>query len=74
MKQTSAAELKFSGHPVSPGIGIGPVHEATEPELVISHRKIAASDVAAEMSRLEDAVSRSRNQLSKLKSRLAGLP
>src|SRR5580698_11406216 len=40
MKLTS--ERKFSGHPVSPGIGIGPLHEATEPALVISHKKIAA--------------------------------
>jgi phosphoenolpyruvate-protein phosphotransferase len=71
MKLTS--ERKFSGHPVSPGIGIGPLHEATEPALVISHKKIAASDVSAEMARLEEALSRSRYQLGKLKNRLAGL-
>ena len=71
MKQTS--ERKFFGHPVSPGIGIGPVHEATEPALVIPKKKIAASDVSAEMARLEDALARSRHQLGKLKNRLAGL-
>jgi phosphotransferase system enzyme I (PtsI) len=74
MRQISPPELKFSGHPVSPGIGIGPVFEASEPELVISHKKIAASDVAGELARLEDALGRSRNQLAKLKGRLTGLP
>src|ERR1700688_2642558 len=73
MKQTSAEQI-FFGHPVSPGIGIGPVHEAAEPALIISHKKIAASDVASENSRLEEALTRSRHQLTKLKARLAGLP
>jgi phosphotransferase system enzyme I (PtsI) len=74
MKPTSAKEQKFFGHPVSPGIGIGPVYEAAEPALVISHRKILAADAAAETARLEEALSRSRHQLAKLKARLAALP
>jgi phosphotransferase system enzyme I (PtsI) len=74
MKPTSRAEQRFTGHPVSPGIGIGPVHETAEPALAIAHKKIAAVDVAAEMSRLEEALARSRHQLGKLKARLAGLP
>src|SRR5271168_3735465 len=73
MKPTST-EQRFYGHPVAPGIGIGPLHEAIEPELVISHKQIAAADVAREMARLEEALSRSRHQLAKLKARLAGLP
>ena len=73
MKQISTEQI-FYGHPVSPGIGIGPVHEAAEPALVISHKKISASDVANENSRLEEALSRSRKQLAKLKARLGGLP
>ncbi len=73
MKQTSK-ELRFSGHPVSPGIGIGPVHEAAEPALVVAHKKISAADVSAETARLEEALARSRKQLGKLKARLAGLP
>jgi phosphoenolpyruvate-protein phosphotransferase len=73
MKPTSAEQI-FFGHPVSPGIGIGPVHEAAEPALVISHKKIAAVDVAGETSRLEEALTRSRHQLGKLKTRLAALP
>ena len=74
MKPTRPAEQKFYGHAVSPGIGIGPVHEAAEPALLFAYKKIAASDLAAENFRLEEAVSRSRHQLVKLKARLAGLP
>jgi phosphotransferase system enzyme I (PtsI) len=71
---TRRRELRFSGHPISPGIGIGPVYEATEPKLNFSHRKIAASDIAAELARFEDAVAQSRKQLAKLKTKLGGLP
>jgi phosphotransferase system enzyme I (PtsI) len=71
---TRRRELRFTGHPISPGIGIGPVYEATEPQLNVTHRKIPASDIAAETARFEDAVAQSRKQLTKLKSRLAGLP
>lgn len=74
MKPTSGREQRFCGHPVAPGIGIGPVQEAAEPALEIAHRKIAAADAAAETARLEEAVARSRHQLGKLKARLAGLP
>jgi phosphotransferase system enzyme I (PtsI) len=67
-------EQRFHGQPVGPGIGIGPVHEVVEPELVIMHKRIAAAEVPAETERLDEAVSRSRHQLGKLKARLTGLP
>jgi phosphotransferase system enzyme I (PtsI) len=70
----SRREVRFSGHPISPGIGIGPVFEAAEPVLTVPHKKIFAADIAAENARLEDAVSVSRKQLVKLKAQLAGLP
>ena len=70
----SRREVRFSGHPISPGIGIGPVFEAAEPVLTVPHRKIFASDIAAENARLDDAVSTSRKQLGKLKTQLAHLP
>ncbi len=72
--QRSRREMRFSGHPISPGIGIGPVSEAAEPVLIVPHRKIFAADIAAENARLEDAVALSRKQLGKLKIRLASLP
>ncbi len=75
MKQTRRGkEQLFTGHPVSPGIGIGPVHEALEPDLVVSTRKLTAAEVAPELTRLDEAVARSRHQLQKLKNRLAALP
>ncbi len=67
-------ERRFTGHPVSPGIGIGRVHEAVEPALHISIRHIAAAEVEPELARLEEALERSRKQLHKLKNRLAALP
>jgi phosphoenolpyruvate-protein phosphotransferase len=67
-------EARFHGQAVAPGIGIGPVHEATEPKLVVTHKHIAAAGVPAETARLEEAVSRSRHQLGKLKARLTSLP
>jgi len=70
----SRRELRFQGHPISPGIGIGPVYEAAEPVLTVPHKKISASDIAAENARLEDAVAQSRKQLGKLKIRLTSLP
>jgi phosphotransferase system enzyme I (PtsI) len=70
----SRRELRFTGHPISPGIGIGPVFEAVEPALNVQHKRISAADIAAESARLEDAVALSRRQLTKLKTRLAGMP
>lgn len=67
-------EMRFVGHPVSGGVGIGPIFEATEPALTIQCKKISAADSAAESARLEEAVSVSRKQLLRLKSTLAGLP
>jgi len=73
-RPTRTRELRFYGHPISPGIGIGPIYEATEPKLSFSTKKIQAADIAAETARFEDAVSQSRKQLIKLKTKLAGLP
>ncbi|MDE2239058.1 MAG: phosphoenolpyruvate--protein phosphotransferase [Rhodospirillales bacterium] len=74
MKPTKASEKRLTGQPVSPGIAIGQLHEATEAELVISLQKPDPADIPGELTRLDDAVTRSRNQLQKLKSRLTALP
>ncbi len=74
MKPTNAKEKRLSGQPVAYGIAIGPLHEAAESALVISTKKPAPWEIPAELTRLEEAVIRSRNQLQKLKSRLTGLP
>lgn len=67
-------ERRFTGHAVASGIGIGPVHEAAEPALLVSSSKIAPGEAAAELARLDAALERSRHQLHKLKQRLAVLP
>ena len=48
-----AKEQRFTGHPVSPGIGIGPVFEAVEPELIIPKVTIGIEGIAAETARLD---------------------
>ena len=50
----------FHGIAVSAGVAIGPVFGTTEPEAVITHHKIQASDIGAESSRLEAAIVQSR--------------
>lgn len=67
-------ERRFSGQAVSPGIAMGPLHEAAEAALVVSDKKPSPAEIPAELARLEDAVIRSRHQLQKLKARLSALP
>ncbi len=77
MKPTEAApaaEQRFRGYGVAAGIAIGTVHEAAEPALAVSRRKIALDEAEAELARLDEAIAISRKQLVKLKARLAALP
>ncbi len=67
-------ERLFHGIAVSAGVAIGPVFGTTEPEAVVTHHKITASDIGAEGARLESAIVQSRKQLAKLRGRLAFLP
>lgn len=68
------AERLFYGIAVSAGVAIGPVFGTTEPDAVVVHHKITASDIGAEGARLEAAIVQSRKQLAKLRARLAVLP
>jgi len=71
---TTRTERRFPGIPVSAGIAIGPVFGTTESEVVVTRQKIQASDIGAESARLEAAIVQSRNQLTKLRAKLAVLP
>ena len=71
---SSRAEIRFSGIPVSAGVAIGPIFRASEPTPRITRHKIAAADSAGEGARLDAAVVQSRKQLAKLRGRLAVLP
>jgi phosphoenolpyruvate-protein phosphotransferase (PTS system enzyme I) len=68
------AERLFRGIAVSAGVAIGPVFGTTEPEAVVTHHKITASDIGAEGARLEAAIVQSHKQLVKLRARLTVLP
>ena len=76
-RQRAAAartERRFQGVAISAGVAIGPVFRATEPDVPAAQHKIAASDIAAEGTRLDGAIAQSRKQLLKLRARLAVLP
>lgn len=62
------------GLPASAGIALGNVFRAEESKPQITRNKIHAEDVAAEVSRFENAILQSRRQLLKLRGRLSVLP
>jgi phosphoenolpyruvate-protein phosphotransferase len=68
------SERRFPGIAISAGVAIGPVFYAVEPTIPRTRPKIAASDIGAEVARLEAAIAQSRKQLTKLRARLAVLP
>ena len=70
----AGAERRLVGIPVSAGVAIGPVFGAAEPPVVVNRRKIQATDIEGESSRLETAIIQSRKQLLKLRARLGVLP
>ncbi len=69
-----AAEIVLTGIAVSAGVAIGPVFGTTEAPTQIIHKRIHASDIAAQTARLEAAILQSRKQLGKLRARLSVLP
>ena len=69
-----ADERIFRGLGVSPGVAIGTVFRAIEPEIPHTNARIAAADIAAEGARLDAAIVQSRKQLARLRARLAVLP
>jgi len=69
-----AAEKTLHGIPVSPGVAIGRLFAATEPELTLPERSGTICVPEAELGRLDDAVAKSRKQLGKLRARLTVLP
>jgi phosphoenolpyruvate-protein phosphotransferase len=74
LKRADRAEAVFTGIPVSPGVAIGPVFGASEPDAKVVRHKIQAADIGAECARLDAAVAQSRKQLAKIRARLEALP
>ena len=66
MDQATKQEIKMKGIPASPGIAIGPVFLFRKHEPIILIRSITADEVEQEMERLQNAVTRSKKELTKV--------
>ncbi|MGD1044001.1 MAG: phosphoenolpyruvate--protein phosphotransferase [Bacteroidota bacterium] len=66
MDQTIKQEIKLKGIPASPGIAIGPVFLYRKHEPIILIRTITAGEVEQEIERLQNAVARSKKELTKV--------
>ena len=67
-------EKRFHGIPVSPGVCIGKLFPASEPQLDVPVPSPTPCAPEAELGRLDNAVAKSRKQLAKLRARLTVLP
>ncbi len=67
-------ERRFVGIPTSPGIAIGPVFGAAEPQAPAGPTTIEPEDINTERARLDTALTQSRRQVTKLRARLSVLP
>ncbi len=66
MSKTSAQEIKLKGIPASPGIAIGPVFHFRKHEPTIRIRDIESGEVEKEIDRLQNALARSKKELTKV--------
>lgn len=66
-----AADIKFSGIPVSPGVVHGPLVIIDHEEFSITERSITAEEIEGEMSRLETALMETRFQINQIREHLA---
>ena len=69
-----AREVSIRGIPISAGVAIGPVYDTTEAVVEAPCRMAPVLGADAEKQRLTAAVTASRKQVNKLKSRLLVLP
>ena len=66
MDQTIKKEIKLNGIPASPGIAIGPVFLFRKHEPIILIRTIADNEIGQEIERLQNAIARSKKELTKV--------
>jgi phosphotransferase system enzyme I (PtsI) len=66
MEQIIKKEIKLKGIPASPGIAIGPIFLFRKHEPIILIRTIAIDEVEQEIERLQNAVARSKKELTKV--------
>jgi phosphoenolpyruvate-protein phosphotransferase (PTS system enzyme I) len=70
----ASKEQIYSGLGVSPGIGIGDVHERESGAIDIPEYKISAKDIEKECERLHAAVTGARRQIGRLRAKAKALP
>ena len=66
MSKTAKQEVKLKGIPASPGIAIGPVYLFRKHEPTIQTRTIDVGEVGKEINRLQNALARSKKELTKV--------
>lgn len=68
---SSSSEKRFAGIGVSPGIVTGKIYVYGKNELPVSHRTITPDEVNLEITRLEQALKTTRQQLQEIQKRIA---
>jgi phosphotransferase system enzyme I (PtsI) len=66
MDQGTKQEIKLKGIPASPGIVIGPVYLFRKHEPTVKMRVISSDEVESEIERLQNAITRSKKELTKV--------
>ncbi len=69
--QPNAAEVRYKGTAVSPGLAIGPVVYLDADEHVVRKRRIRPEDISAEWGRFENALSNARTEVQAIRNRVA---
>ena len=65
-------DLSFDGIAISPGIVIGKVRLIDRSKMQVSERRISKKDVEPEIKRFNDALSKSKQQLQRIKTKAFG--
>jgi phosphotransferase system enzyme I (PtsI) len=68
---SDAAEIRFEGIGVSPGIAFGKTHVVRDDQDEVVHYQIASSQVADEIGRFETALIQTRMQILEMQQRIA---
>ena len=68
---TPTAEVRYKGTPVSPGIAIAPLLLLYADEHIVRKRRIRPEDIAGEITRFENSLLKTRQQIQALRNQLA---
>ena len=68
---TPTTEIRYKGTPVSPGIAVAPLLFLYADEHIVRKRRIRPEDVAAEVTRFEASLLKTRQQIQGIRNQLA---